>query len=145
MSEHHGSMRMADGSRVQLTPEQAKALWDAAEKAQADRAKDLPDTNACLSNLCSAKGRLQELGWREITYCPRDGSRFAVCEIGSTGMWTAYFADPWVMYADCVGHPKNRSMFFKPMDKLTNEERALLAKCDQSVADEIDRMGAMFR
>jgi hypothetical protein len=131
---------MADGSRVALSADEAKALWDAAERAQKERAERLPDVQSCLSSFLSAKDRMRELGWRESVYCPRDGSTFAVCQIGSTGIWSAFFSDPYISYGDCVESP-SRSMFFKPTDKLTDEEQAHLEKCDQEVGEWISRMG----
>lgn len=143
MTDYHGTMRMADGSRKAMTAEEAKVLWDAIKTTQKNRAEHLPDARSCLTALYSAKERLRELGWRESTYCPRDGSVFAVCEIGSTGMWTAFFADPYIQYADCVSSP-GRAMFFKPMDQLSDDEKDTVQKGDMAVADEIERMGEAF-
>ncbi|NOV17871.1 hypothetical protein E5S70_17610 [Ensifer adhaerens] len=144
MSDYHGSMRMADGSRVSLTEEEAKELWQVVKQAGKDRAERLPDAKACLTALSSAKDRMRELGWRDSRYCPRDGSTFAVCEIGSTGMWSAFYHEPYIHYADCVS-TQGPHVFFKAMDKLTDEERATLVRGDKTVSDDIARMGEMFR
>ena len=90
--EFHGSMTMSDGRRVQLSAEEAKALWEEMERSQAERAARMPDTHSALAAISSAHGRLRELGWSESQYCPRKGVQFAVCEIGSTGIWGAFFS-----------------------------------------------------
>ena len=143
MSDYHGSMTLADGRRVPLSKEYAEAMWKAVQDAQKNRAEAMPDAYSCLSSLCSAKERLRELGWRDAIYCPRDGSTFAVCELGSTGMWSAFYADPYIQYADCVSLPGHH-MFFKSMASLTDDERETVTKGDKTVAAEIDRLGKMW-
>jgi hypothetical protein len=140
--EYHGSMRMTDGSRVQFTAEEAKAIWDRVKQVDEERAAQMPTARDALSVLSGAVDRLKTLGWRDARYCPRDGSEFAVCEIGSTGMWSAFFHDDLIHYADCCSSP--RGMFFKPVDKLSDDESELVKSCDQVVADQIGRMGDMF-
>lgn len=145
--EFSGSMTTIDGKRVALTSDQAKDLWQACETAQAKLVEKLPDTAACLSALCSAQSRLQQLGWRNGRYCPRDGSEFAVCEIGSTGMWKGFWTEDsskspishgYIISADCVHRPGE--VFVKPLDKLTEAERSHIEKCDADVAVMIDDM-----
>lgn len=142
-NDYHGSMTMADGSRVALSADEAKSLWDSIEKATAERAVRLPDAHACLAAMSSASSRMKELGWRESTYCPRDGSLFAVCEIGSTGMWTANFSGEYIIYADCVKKP-GRHMFFKPLDMLDEGEKARVFNGDKEAAAWVDRIGKAF-
>ncbi|KQZ49765.1 hypothetical protein ASD54_12575 [Rhizobium sp. Root149] len=144
-------MTTTDGKRVRLTPEQASSLLAACEQAQQERMARLPDTASCLSALCDADSRMRELGWRNGRYCPRDGSPFAVCQVGSTGMWAGHwsedgdkrpFATGYVIAADCVHRPSE--VYFKPIDQLTDEERSLMTKCDREVAGYIERLGATF-
>lgn len=141
-NKHHGSMRLANGTRVELSAEEAKAIWDRFKQVDAERAAQMPTAVAALSVLSGAVERLKQLGWRDARYCPRDGSEFAVCEIGSTGMWSAFFHDDLIHYGDCVSSP--RGMFFKPIDKLSDDEREVMERGDKEVAAEIDRMGDMF-
>lgn len=140
--EFHGSMRMTDGSRVALSSEEAKAIWDRVKQIDEERAAQMPTARDALSVLGGAVDRLKTLGWRDARYCPRDGSPFAVCEIGSTGMWSAFFHDELIHYADCCSNP--RGMFFKQIDKLSDDEREVMERGDKEVAAEIDRMGDMF-
>jgi hypothetical protein len=141
--EYHGSMKMTDGRRVPLSADEAKGMWEAIERSAADRAERIPTSLVALKILSEAKDRMRELGWRDGRYCPRDGRQFAVCEIGSTGMWHGFWTssqtdEGLICYADCVSSP--REMFFKPLDKLTDEENALAAKCDADVAAQIASM-----
>lgn len=143
-----GSVTDTNGKRMPLSPDDAKALWQACENAQKERAERLPDAVSCLREMCSAQDRMRELGWRRGTYCPRDGSVFAVCEIGSTGMWKGFWTDDgsksaiatgYVIAADCVHRPGE--VYFKLLDKLSQAEADLMAKCDSDVAEMIDQMG----
>lgn len=146
-----GAMTTIDGKRVALTPEQAKAMWQQIEHEDAKRALALPSSLDCLKAMCSAEGRMKQLGWRDGRYCPRDGSAFAVCQVGSTGMWRGYWSDNgnkdkmaegYIIAADCVHRPSE--MYFKPLDKLTDEEAALVGKCDADVAVMIEQAGKAF-
>jgi hypothetical protein len=149
--EYSGSMTAMDGTRVMLTPAQAKAMWEDCERIDAERAKTYPDSLACLRAMSSAEERLKQLGWRDGRYCPRDGSTFATCQVGSTGMWKGFwspdsgsdaFPQGYIISADCVHRPSE--MYFKPLDKLTDEEAALIAKCDADVAVMIEEAGKML-
>lgn len=95
MSDFHGSMKMKGGTRVQLSPEQARAMWKDVEATRKARAAKLPDEKAALDAMCEAYHRLHELGWRDATYCPKDGSGFAVIEAGSTGIHHCTYSGEW--------------------------------------------------
>lgn len=88
-NEYSGSARLADGSRVEFTAEQAKALWEASERASAKLATDMPTEGDALREMMRAYERLKQLGWRDAVYCPKDGSMFDAIEIGSTGIHRA--------------------------------------------------------
>lgn len=143
--DYSGSMTTMDGRRIALTSDQAKSMWEQCEKADRDRAEKYHDSAACLDAMLSAECRLKQLGWRNGRYCPRDGNAFAVCQVGSTGMWKGFWSedsDPrpfspgYIISADCVHRPSE--MYFKPLDKLTEAEAALIAKCDADVATMIE-------
>lgn len=95
MSGYHGHMTMRDGSHVPLTAEQAKELWESGEKSRAERAARLPDDASAIKAMCEAYGRLKELGWNDIMYCPKDGTRFEVTENGSTGIFDCVYEGKW--------------------------------------------------
>jgi hypothetical protein len=60
--EYHGSMTMSDGTRVDLSADDAKRLWDEMTRKQTERAERMPDTYSALAALSSAESRLRELG-----------------------------------------------------------------------------------
>lgn len=93
--EFFGSMRMADGSRHVLTADEAKALWEASEAATAKLAADMPAEADALREMSRAFDRLKQLGWREAVNCPKDGSRFDVIEMGSTGIHRCHYEGEW--------------------------------------------------
>ena len=78
-----------------LSADEAKAIWEAAEKAQVDRAAQMPDEKAALRVLMDAHTRLRELGWREAIYCPKDGSHLQAIEAGSTGIHDCSYEGEW--------------------------------------------------
>jgi hypothetical protein len=51
-----------------------------------ERAERLPDAKSCLSSILDARERLIELGWREMSGFPTDGTSFWTVEAGSTGI-----------------------------------------------------------
>jgi hypothetical protein len=149
MSDYHGHMTMVDGTHVALTKDEAEALWRHFEEADAKDAADMPDAEAALAVICRARQRLRKLGWAEGIYCPKDGTEFAVAQIGSTGMWRGWFdgdafnwTDGWISLADFRSRPQE--MFWKALDKLTPEERAHMAKCEEDERIATDRQIASW-
>jgi hypothetical protein len=49
----------------------------------------------CLHMAYAAWSRLRELGWQDITYCPKDGSLFLSISAGSTGIHETYYEGEW--------------------------------------------------
>src|SRR6185369_8280407 len=78
-----------------LTRAEANAMWEHAKQSQAERAERMPDEKAAIEALWSAHQRLHELGWKEPQYCPKDGTRFKVIELGSTGIFDCYYHGEW--------------------------------------------------
>ena len=87
--------RRSDGARVQMTAAEAKKFWDASEAAQADRRRRIPDQDAALRLMTDAHIRLRELGWRDVIYCPKDGTWFEVIEAGSGGIHRCQYRGDW--------------------------------------------------
>ena len=135
-----GHKSMMDGTRQPLRKSEADAIWQGIEAAKAKRDADMPTSISALSAMCSAKTRLRDLGWREGIYCPKDGTTFAVCQVGSTGMWHGFYQGKWptgyIISADCANRPEG--MFWKPLADLTEEEAAHVAQCDDDVRTMID-------
>lgn len=55
----------------------------------------MPTERDALDVLFQAGQRLQELGWQDIAYCPKDGSEFEVIEFGSTGIHPCIYVGTW--------------------------------------------------
>lgn len=137
-----GSMTMEDGRRVALSEDHAKALWEATEANKAKRAADMPTAVSALAEINRASSRLNDLGWRDAKYCPKDGSEFALCQVGSTGIWTGFYHGKWpsghLIFGDSVSHPQGH--FWKPLAELTPEETAQVEECRRSERAYFDRM-----
>lgn len=78
-----------------LTRAEGAALWQSAEKVERERAERMPDEQAAIRELWDAHQRLKELGWKEPQYCPKDGTKFRVIELGSTGIFDCYYQGEW--------------------------------------------------
>jgi hypothetical protein len=78
-----------------LTRAEGEALWESAMAAKKSREDRMPDEKAAISALWDAHQRLKELGWREPQYCPKNGTRFRVIELGSTGVFDCYYQGEW--------------------------------------------------
>lgn len=68
-------------------------LMEAFSRADKWRADQMPDEQAALNVMFQAHERLKEFGWRDVMYCPRDGSEWQFCGPGSTGMHTGHRDD----------------------------------------------------
>lgn len=147
MSEYHGHNTLIDGSTVPLVEDEAKALWQAVEKAKADRAVALPTAVDALRAHNQALERLRELGWWPGGGLRvRRGDECAVAQFGSTGMWRGHVdaEGKYVHFGDSMAQP--RDTLLKPLSDLTDEERRHMADCDareaEAFAAEIKRFGA---
>ena len=148
MSGYHGHKTLVDGSHVPLTEDEAKMLWEAAEAARAKRTADMPSAQDALSQMITAKQRLNELGWWQGGGLRvRPGDECAVAESGSTGMWRGWVdADgKYVQYGDSV--TDRRKAWLKPLADLTDDERRHMEECDkreaQSHEAEVGRYAAL--
>jgi hypothetical protein len=116
-----------------LTRAEADALWEAAEKAKAERTARMPDEQSAIRAMFDAWQRLKELGWNDPMYCPKDGSHFQVIEPGSTGIhdgnymgewpkgaWWVYDGDVW------PSHPVLFKLY--PEDQAKEDERRAAAR-----------------
>lgn len=124
----HGWRTMHDGRRIPLTEQQAKDMHAGIVKMVAERAVKLPTAVDALQAVSEATERLRELGWSTIS--PRDGEEMAMIQFSSTGMWVATRQGDYVHSAGCVNKPGDRGLMFKPLDKLTDDERERIAHCE---------------
>jgi hypothetical protein len=77
-------------------------LLSKAAEETAQRAAAMPDEKAAIHAMFQAFERLRELGWKDVTYCPKDGSLFKVIEAGSTGIHDCRYYDDMFML-ECDG------------------------------------------
>jgi hypothetical protein len=91
----HGSYTNGEGQRIQMTSEEAAALWAHAEAQRRKRAAEMPDEQSAIQAMWHAYQRLKELGWYDAVYCPKDGSTFKVIEVGSTGIFDCHYQGDW--------------------------------------------------
>ena len=74
------------------------AYEDAMQQVRADqerRALECPTVEDCLQVAAGVYQRLKDLGWRDIVYCPKDGSWFDAIEFGSSGIHECMYMGEW--------------------------------------------------
>lgn len=76
-----------------LTRSEADALHDSFERAEARRAADFPDAEACARGMWEAYYRMKRLGWKDPRYAPTDGRLKRVVSAGSSGIHEAYCSE----------------------------------------------------
>ena len=75
--------------------ESGKIIFEDWEKAKARRARQMPTEHDCLRVMMEAYLRLNDLGWLDAIYCPKDGSVFDSVEFGSTGIHSCHYEGEW--------------------------------------------------
>lgn len=70
-------------------------LFQEIEAATAKRALDMPTEEAALRVMFQAFKRLEELGWSEAIYCPKDETTFLSISAGSTGIHPTNYSGKW--------------------------------------------------
>ena len=80
---HEGSMQTR---HEPLRASEAAALMAAVDEAKRRRAELMPTEQDAVRAMWEAYHRLEELGWRNATYCPRDGRTLLFIEAGSSGI-----------------------------------------------------------
>lgn len=78
-----------------ISEEDFNALEAAIEASKAARTAKMPTETAALAQMFEAWQRLQEMGWKEAQYCPKDGSHFSAIEAGSTGIHDCNYLGAW--------------------------------------------------
>lgn len=128
------------------TEEQAEAIFAEIKRSDAEREAAMPDTQAALHRASVARHRLMALGWSEGIYCPKDGTKFALVEWGSTGIHAGYYIGEWPTgHLDCgdfVLQPQ--AVMWKAVDKLTADEALMLAASEKSDREFMEWQLAMF-
>lgn len=142
--KYYGHATKTDGTHVALTSDEARELWESCERATAKREADMPTSIHALDAICQAKERMRELGWSDGIYCPKNGDEFAVVQLGSTGIFAAAYVGEWPKGDIWLGDESMspQAGMWKPLDKLTDDERAMMEKC---IADHRDWMERQFK
>lgn len=91
----HKTFRDENGSRHELIrASEAAAIMAAVDEAKRRRAELMPTERDAVRAMWEAYHRLEELGWRNATYCPRDGRTLLFIEAGSSGIHEGHCDDP---------------------------------------------------
>lgn len=80
---------------IRVSDSEINKMFDAHEDAKKARAEKMPDEQAALSQLQEAYTRLEELGWSNAVYSPKDGSMFSAVCAGSTGVHKCNYTGEW--------------------------------------------------
>lgn len=128
------------------TQEQAEAIFAELKRSDAEREAAMPDTQAALHRASVAKQRLQSLGWSDGIYCPKDGTKFALVQWGSTGVHAGFYTGEWptghIYCGDFLVQPQ--AVMWKAVDKLSDDEATMLAASEKSDREFMDRQLASF-
>lgn len=73
----------------------ARQILEDADAAKQRRAEQMPTEYDVLRVMQQCHSRLQELGWREAIYCPKDGKAFKAIEFGSSGIHDCHYEGEW--------------------------------------------------
>ena len=93
MSFGHARIRLSTRRQSErLTYERLVAL---SERERRQRARDMKTAKEALEVAWRGWKRLQELGFADACYCPKDGTPFEVCEWGSTGIFRCTYSGEW--------------------------------------------------
>lgn len=128
------------------TQEQAEAIFAEIKRTDAEREAAMPDTHAALHQASVGRGRLRKLGWSDGIYCPKDGTKFALVEWGSTGVHAGFYTGEWpeghIYCGDFLLQPA--AVMWKAVDKLTNDESAMLSASEKNDREFMERQFAAF-
>ena len=90
----HKTYRDENGTRHEpLRQSEAEALMASIDAAKQRRAELMPTEQDAARMMWEAYHRLEELGWRNATYCPRDGRTLLFIEAGSSGIHEGHCDD----------------------------------------------------
>jgi hypothetical protein len=79
----------------QVSEQEFDKLIAEADARKAMRAEKMPTEAAALAQMFEAHLRLEEMGWKDAVYCPKDGSEFSAIESGSTGIHLCTYSGEW--------------------------------------------------
>lgn len=125
----HGWKTHLDGTREQLTEDDAANLWAAVKQSRDKQAELMPTTYDALRAFIDADERLSDLKWRKYIFDLADGEGVALIERGSTGVFRAVWQKPYLYYQGCVG--KMGDGWIKRLAGLTDDERTRMDQCEE--------------
>lgn len=78
-----------------MTAVDVHTLLRGIEEGKQARAEQMPTDYDCLRLLGQVYQRLQELGWKNSIYCPKDGTVFEIIEAGRVGIHDCHYTGEW--------------------------------------------------
>lgn len=143
---YHGSATIIEGKRVSLTPDEAKAIWESWERNQVRLETAMPDSLTALAALNDVKHRLNQLGWRDGIYCPKDGTEFAIITFGSTGIFSGHYSGTWPDGDVNCGDWNHDvgELLWKDFGNLSDAERERLDQCTRDEKAAMERQLKSF-
>lgn len=140
-----GHKSFLDGSHEPLTRAESEAIWAEVQYQEQVRLHTMPEATDALKVISSAHQRLRELGWRDGSHCPKDGTPFAAIEYGCTAILTGFMTAEWpygFAYIEDYGrHP--HSFLWKPISELTEAEEASRQQSAEDTKVFMDRLMRM--
>jgi len=82
-------------SALNLSDLRFEALVRQSEREKRQRARDMKTVKEALEVAWRGWKRLQDLGFNDACYCPKDGTPFEVVEWGSTGIFRCTYEGKW--------------------------------------------------
>jgi hypothetical protein len=123
-----GWKTLLDGTRIPITEDEGKQLWQMIQDQEARQAAAYPTTQSALRAYIDADSRMKALGWTGTIFNLEDGAEVAIAERGSTGIFRGIWHKPYLYYQDCVSHMGKN--FIKRVEDLTPDEAAKMEECE---------------
>lgn len=89
-NDGHGGFR-----HEPLTRAEADALIAHCKSEDERRKALMPDERSAIRMMMDAHTRLTDIGWKDVIYCPKDGTVFEVIEPGSIGIFKCQYEGEW--------------------------------------------------
>lgn len=99
----------------------------------------MPTERHALRRILRARERLRRLGWSDATYCPKDGTKFAAIEFGSTGIHRCSYSGHWpkgTFWVEGGGDlwPSRPVLYHRDVAKVTPESPASVEAWQKTLA-----------
>lgn len=117
--------------------------WEATEiaslKEKVARSALMPTEQDAINLMHDCYRRLEELGWQQAIYCPKDGSEFDALEAGSTGIHRCYYDGEWPQGHWWIAEDgdlwPSRPILYRPTEKEVAEREERIARFQELCRD----------